>query len=122
MKYINQPFPRFVAVGILNTGLGYILYLVVLLVLPYNLAYTISYIIGIFIAYYLNSLLVFRQPLSARKALQYPLVYVVQYLLGIMLLGKLVQGLSLPAWIGPLIVVMVTLPVTFIISRIIIKR
>jgi len=122
MNAVNQPFSRFVSVGVLNTGLGYVLYLALLLVFPYTLAYSLSYAIGIFIAYYLNSRLVFHQPLSWRKALQYPLVYVVQYTLGIVLLSVLVRFLGLPAWIGPPIVVTVTLPVTFLISRVIIRR
>ena len=54
MKFINKDFYRFVFTGILNTIFSYIVYLICLLIMEYNFAYTISYILGILFSYYLN--------------------------------------------------------------------
>jgi putative flippase GtrA len=60
---------------------------------------------------------VFQQPLRARSALFYPLVYLVQFLLGFILLRVLVEILHMPIWVAPLLVSILTIPVTFLMSR-----
>lgn len=122
MTFINREFSRFVFVGAANTLLGYVIYAAALLIAPYIVAYTISYVAGIFISYYLNSRFVFKADLSLAKAVQYPLVYVVQYLIGVSLLQLFVETLGLSALIAPILVVACTLPLTFVLSRLIIKR
>ncbi|MEO1646494.1 MAG: GtrA family protein, partial [Chloroflexota bacterium] len=74
-KFIKSETLRYIIVGGLNTGITYLIYLLVLLFAQYIIAYTVSYVSGIVISYVLNSLLVFRQPLQWSKAIQYPVVY-----------------------------------------------
>lgn len=121
-RFFDPEFARFLVVGAVNTGGGYLIYLGLLQLLPYGAAYSIAFALGILISYLLNTAFVFRTSFSLRKLLQFPLVYLVQYLLGICLLFTLVELLSVPAYIAPLIVVAATIPVTFILSRKIIKR
>lgn len=122
MTFINREFSRFVIVGGANTLLGYLIYALALLFAPYIVAYTISYVAGIFISYYLNSRFVFKANLSLAKALQYPLVYGAQYLIGVGLLRLFVETLTISELLAPAFVVACTLPVTFVLSRLIIKR
>lgn len=110
-------FIRFIICGIINTLLTYLIYLGGLCMVGYSLAYTFSFICGIFISYYLNSRFVFQKALSWRKALQYPLVYLLQYVLGISSLYLLVEILGLSEIIAPVIVVFITVPATFLLSR-----
>lgn len=124
MKYINDKiteFSRFIICGGINTLLTYIIYVVALRFYRYSISYSISFLAGIFIAYYLNSRFVFEQELSLKKAISYPLVYLVQYLLGILALYVLVELLSVNKLIAPLIIVAISVPVTFLLSKLIIK-
>lgn len=112
---------RFLIAGAINTGAGYLLYLVALQVLGYRTAYTVSYLLGIILSYALNTLFVFHQPWSWRALASFPLVYVLQYAVGFVLLSLLVARVGIKEEIAPLLVVVVTLPITFFASRYIIK-
>jgi putative flippase GtrA len=102
--------------------LGFIIYVCLLWLCPYGLAYTISYAAGIFISYWLNAKFVFQERLSIGHALQYPIVYLVQYLLGLSLLFLLVEVVHLSEIVSPLLVIVVTVPITFLLSRYLIRR
>ncbi|MBW6466845.1 MAG: GtrA family protein [Brevefilum sp.] len=107
--------------GGINTVLTYGLYLLLDLVLSYRIAFTASYVIGIIFAYFFNALVVFKSGLSLKKFLQFPLVYLVQYLLSIGLLEVLVQGLNINPTIAPIFVLIIVTPVTYLLSRWILK-
>jgi hypothetical protein len=94
----RREFILFLLAGGINTALTYGLYLLLLLVMSYPFAYTGSYVAGIFLSYYLNARFVFREPLSLAKALKYP-----------------------NKKIAPLVIVVVTVPATFVMSRYIIR-
>jgi putative flippase GtrA len=108
---------RFVLGGALNTGLTYGLYLLLHQRLPYQVAYALAYVAGIVFAYGFNARFVFRVPLSWRGLFAYPLVYLVQYLASAVLLELLVTGMTMPAVFAPLLVSAVMLPLTFVMSR-----
>jgi putative flippase GtrA len=120
-KFINSEFLRFIITGMINTGTSFVLYLMFKLVMPYSIAYVIAYICGVVVSYFLNSLFVFHQPLHWKKALQFPLVYVGQLILGFLLLIIWVERLHVNSTIAPILVVICTVPVTFVLSRLIIK-
>lgn len=105
-----------------NTGVTYLIYLLFILFLPYAAAYTVTYIAGIFISYFLNSVFVFRARLSIKALLQFPLIYLVQYLLGLGTVFACVEWLKISKLIAPLVAVAVTIPVTFVLSRTLLKK
>jgi putative flippase GtrA len=107
--------------GGINTVFTYGLYLLLDLVFSYRIAFTVSYVIGIIIAYFYNALVVFKSGLSLKKFLQFPLVYLVQYLLSIGMLEVLVQGLNINPTIAPMFVLVIVTPVTYLLSRWILK-
>ena len=61
-------FGRFVAAGLLNTALTYVIYLSGLWFLSYTWAYTLSYAAGIVMSFILNGKWVFRSKLRFRAA------------------------------------------------------
>lgn len=125
MRYIKsnvREYGAFLVCGGLNTLLTYVLYILFLRLMSYKLSYSVAYVLGIVISYYLNSRFVFREPVSLGKLLQYPVVYIVQYLLGIAVLYICVDLLSMNKWLAPAVVIAVSLPVTFLLSKFIIKR
>jgi putative flippase GtrA len=113
----SRQLARFLVVGALNTGLSYLVYLALLRWVSYRWAYSLSYAAGILLSFVLNSLFVFRVPLSWRRLLPYPSVYLVQYLLG---LGVVHVGVELLGWdqrLIPVAVLVVTVPVSFVLTR-----
>jgi putative flippase GtrA len=122
MRFIEREPVRFVLAGGVNTATTYAAYLLLLPLIGYALAFTVSFAAGIFFAYYLSARLVFRRPLEWRRAVQYPLVYVLQYGLGITLTTALVEGAHVNPEFAPPLVIVITLPFTFWLSRRIITR
>lgn len=113
---------RFIGGGALNTGITYSLYLILEIVLFYQVAYAIAYIFGIIFSYLFNALIVFRVPLSWRGCWLYPLVYFAQYAISASFLAVAVENFSIPERYGPLVVVVLMVPVTFLLSKLAIAR
>jgi len=119
---IHGEVVRFLAVGALNTGLTYLLYLGLLVFLDYQPAYAVAYVTGIALAYLLNARVVFRKDLALRDFLRFPLVYVVQYVAGSLLLHFLVEQTGISTRISMAIVIVIATPLTFALSRMILRR
>jgi len=120
-KLVHSEFARFLVAGSVNTGLTYLLYLSINLAVSYTIAYTASYCIGIVLSYWLNSYWVFRQSWSWSKLLQYPVIYIVQYIAGLVILYIIVEIFYLSTQIAPLFVIIITVPLTFALSRFLLK-
>ena len=119
---IHFEIGRFLLVGATNTAISYVIYLLLLEFMAYLYAYSVAYGIGIVISYILNSRFVFRQPLSLAKFLQFPVVYFIQYSIGAIILWLFIGQVGMsPEW-AMAGVVAVTIPVTFLTSRFILKR
>ncbi|MEB3100937.1 GtrA family protein [Ferviditalea candida] len=122
MKFLNKQFIKFIIVGLINTVSTYLLYLIFLKLTSYFWAYSISYILGIIISYFLNTLFVFREKTSLKKFLQFPIVYLVQYLINTFFLYLFVNVLSIRKEISPIIIIVITIPITFLLSKKIIQE
>jgi putative flippase GtrA len=110
---------RFLLAGAVNTVVTFLLYLALLGVVAYPVAYSAAFGTGIVIAYVLNRGFVFRSAGSLRAMLLFPLVYVLQYLLGLAVVVIWVDVLALPEALASLAAVVVTIPVTYALSRLI---
>ncbi len=108
---------RFIVWGGVNAVAGYSIYAVLILFAPYLVSYTVAYLLGIPISYFLNSKFVFVQELRWSRALQYPLVYVVHYLLGTICLYLLVRVFKVNKLLAPVLILLVTIPATYFLSR-----
>ena len=115
-------FTRFLGAGLINTGVGYGVYLILLIWINYQVAYAAAYVVGIAVAYLLNSLFVFRSPIGLRTALTYPLVYVAQYLFGAALLYGMVSWLGIDRRWAALIALALSAPVSFWLNRLALAR
>ncbi|MDG0856677.1 GtrA family protein [Roseateles puraquae] len=118
----SPAFVRFVLAGALNTAATWGLFEVLRHSLPHLLAYSLTYVIGIGIAYVLNTRFVFRTGASLRSALRFPLVYVGQYLYGLAVMWLLVDagGIS-PSYALPVVLV-TSIPLTFLATRSLMRR
>lgn len=75
--------------------------------------------LGILISYGLNAVFVFRAKIAIRSLIRFPLVYLVQYVLGMVLVVTLIEFVGVAAWVAPIFAILVTVPLTFVLSRLI---
>ena len=118
----NTEILRFLLAGGTNTAITYAIYLLCGLFTGYQVAYAVAYLAGIGISYVLNSCYVFELPVSWKAFSQYPLVHLGQYLVGALLLEGLVLWMEVPIGLAPLLVVVLTLPMTFVLSKVLLVR
>lgn len=123
LKYqLQGEAARYLIAGATNTAVTFGAYWLLLRVLNYAASYTIAYVLGIFLSYTMNTFFVFRVAPSKRSAMAYPLVYLVQWLTGMLTLWMWATMLRLPANYGALVAIVVTVPVMFVLTKLILKR
>lgn len=104
---------RFVAVGVLNTVIGYGSYFILLYFCYYLVALVISHFIGVTNSYIWNKYWTFRtQKNRLREFVKFNIVYLAVLAMNVLFLGFLVSGLHFNPRIGQLIV----LPTVTLIS------
>lgn len=119
-NYAEAPKRRgvhFIICGLINTGTTYLIYLLLARILNYQIAYAIAYVIGIIFSYWLNTVIVFQDKLAWKKFFQYPVVYIVQYGLSAGLMAIMVTQLHLSKTVAPLVILIITIPITYFLSR-----
>ncbi|HGL6209649.1 TPA: flippase GtxA [Staphylococcus aureus] len=114
---------KFIIVGGINTLNYYVVYLLLLKLL--HIEYMISHITGFLVAfvisYYLNCYFVYRVKPTWRKFISFPITQIVNVSLQTVLLYVFVSWLNLPAEIAPFAGLIITMPITFILSKWILK-
>lgn len=108
---------RFLLSGVANTGLSWLIYLVLKNWMHYQFAFAIAYGFGIFISYCLNALWVFKVGFSWRGAFSYPWIYLLQYALSAPLLSILVEGLHQSRVWAPLEVSVLMVPLNYFLGK-----
>ena len=108
---------RFVGAGTVNTILTFLLYEGLILVVSYPVAYTLSYLVGLALTATIGAKVVFQVPLTLKAASSFAAVYGASYLVGLGLLHLLVSCASIAAWLAPVFVLIVTVPLAFCGSR-----
>jgi len=117
MKKIAGEFSGFLVVGAINTAVTYALFLVLARYTHYWTAYTIAFLVGIALSYILNALVVFTARHSMGAMFKFSFVYVFQYLFGSLSLVAMVDGLGFPQPVAMLIVIAISVPMTFVLVR-----
>ena len=114
---------KFIIVGGINTLNYYVVYLLLLKLL--HIEYMISHITGFIVAfvnsYYLNCYFVYRVKPTWRKFISFPITQIVNVSLQTVLLYVFVSWLNLPAEIAPFAGLIITIPITFVLSKWILK-
>jgi putative flippase GtrA len=118
---MRQEALRFIIAGAANTVATYGVYLALLPLFNYAVAYSIAFVAGIVLSYLLNTRFVFRVTGSMRRFAVYPLVYVAQYLAGLGVLQAAVALFNVPENLALLASIAVTVPLTFLLSRLVLK-
>lgn len=113
---------KFVIGGGINTAFTFFLYFGLQVILPYQVAYALAFVTGIVFSYWFNARIVFNIPIRWKGFFAFPLVYLVQYLLSAMLLSVFVERLGIPQSVAPLVVIILTIPITFALTRWFLRR
>jgi putative flippase GtrA len=116
---INGRVVRFAAIGVVNTGTYYGLYLTFKLVLPYLVAHILAFLLSMTGSFFLNCHFTFRTNPTWRKFLLFPLSNVTNFVVTSAGLYLLVQFAGLDQRIAPLAAASIAIPVTFVVARIV---
>lgn len=116
-------FVKFGLVGLSNTALTYVVYVICIAVgIHYQVSYFIGYMAGIINAFYWNNKYVFKQQEGEKRSIikafsKCVMSYAGGYLCSSALLFLWVSILHLPEYISPIISLLVTIPVNFILNK-----
>jgi putative flippase GtrA len=132
---MRTEFLRFLLTGCANTAASWLVYLFFNWFMPYTAAYTIAYGFGMFFTYYMNTRWVFRVPMKWSTFLQFPVIFLIRYCMDICVLYLLVNSLPIPTSFsplinklihpetyGPLLTILITMPIGFLMSRFVLKH
>ena len=117
----HRELVTFVIIGGINTLVTGAVFIAISEVIEYELAYALTYVLGIALSYWMNSRWVFRVPMTWKKLVQFPLVYLAQWACGAVLLYVFVEGAGIHKNYAAFLIPVVTVPITFVISRVILK-
>ncbi|HFQ1566692.1 TPA: flippase GtxA [Staphylococcus aureus] len=114
---------KFIIVGGINTLNYYVVYLLLLKLLhiEYMISHITGFIVAFVISYYLNCYFVYRVKPTWRKFISFPITQIVNVSLQTVLLYVFVSWQNLPAEIAPFAGLIITIPITFILSKWILK-
>jgi putative flippase GtrA len=110
-------FARFIAVGAANTAASYGVYLLLLLVVDYRIAYTAAYLAGLALGYFAHATFVFRARLGGRSAIAYVATYAAMYVISLGVLAVAVDYMRIPKPAAMLVALCLTIPTTFLLLR-----
>ena len=110
-------FARFLLVGGANTAASYAIYLLLLLVVDYRIAYTVAFAAGLIGGYLMHARFVFDAAPGVRSVAAYLATYAVMYLVSLLVLYLAVTRIGIPKPLGMLASLAVTVPVSFLLLR-----
>ncbi|WP_275464447.1 GtrA family protein [Streptomyces noursei] len=108
---------RFTVVGGVNTATFYACYLPLHRLLPYFAAYTAGFVLSLVGSFFLNTYFTYRTRPTWKKFLLFPLTQVTNYAVQSAGLVALVSWWGMNSVAAPLAAALLALPVTFVVSR-----
>lgn len=114
---------KFIIVGGINTLNYYIVYLILLKLIDLNylVSHVSGFMVSFIISYYLNCHFVYKVKPTWRKFIQFPLTQVVNMGMQTLLLCIFVQWFHISSVIAPFAGLIITIPITFVLSKYILK-
>lgn len=120
---MGREFNAFFIVGVVNTGVYYSLYLggLHLMQLQYVIAHFTAVIISMAVSFLLNSYFTFHVKPTWKKFFLFPVTQLVNIGVTFLVLFVLVEWLHLNSSIAPLAALVVTVPITFVVTGRVLK-
>ncbi|MDW0110573.1 GtrA family protein [Sporosarcina aquimarina] len=122
-KFEVREFITFAIVGVINTATYYSFYLLGLktLGLAYMIAHFSAVVLSMIISFFLNSYITYKVKPTWKKFLMYPITQLVNIVVTAILLYILVDGLHVNSTIAPIGALIITVPVTFVVTGKVLK-
>ena len=114
---IGREVLRYGAAGGVNTVATYALYLGLLRLVDYRLAYALAFVAGIGLSFLLLRHLVFARPGKRHSLAWLAASQLLQLGLGLAVVQAWVGWLHAPAWLAPLAAIAVCVPLMFFLQR-----
>lgn len=121
---INKQLTSYLGIGTFNTCLCLSLYYILIHKLDFNyiIASIIMYIFGVFVGYYLNSMVTFKAKIRFHRLIKYSFVYVISLLLNIGFLFVFVDFIHLNKMLGQIITTAILTIINYILLKSIVFR
>lgn len=119
-KYKLEEFIKFVIVGLIATGINYIVYLIFHKLVNINIAYTLGYIISFCFNLIASHLFTFKKKVNSKSSFRFLLAHLTNYLIQIALLN-LFTLINVPDNLAPIPVYIIAIPINFLTVRFAIK-
>ena len=116
-RFGNLYLNRFIILGLINTMLTYILYLIFLFLLPYIWAFSITYLFWLANSYFFSSYWVFKKKIAIKSAMIFTIYSLSNYLINIMALWFFINLIGFSETIAPLITISLLTPVFYFMSK-----
>ncbi len=120
-KYKLEEFIKFVIVGILATGISYLVYVIFIQFLDKNIAYTIGYVISFCFNLLASHLFTFKTKVNVNNSVRFGIAHLTNYTIQIGLLN-LLTWLGIEKEYAPIPVYVIAVPVNFFIVRFALKN
>lgn len=121
-RRISGQIITFAVVGVINTMTYYGLYLLFLLRLPYLAAHILSFSLSMTGSFFLNARFTYRTRPTLRKFLLFPLTNATNFVITTVGVYVIVDVLRAGNRFAPLLASAAAIPVTFVVSRMIMLR
>lgn len=108
---------RFALVGVVNTGIYYGCYLVLVSQIPYLLAHVCSFVVAMICSYFMNCYITFKTPPRWRTFLLFPLSNLTNFVLTTVGMGIAVGHFHANRRLAPLEVAIVAIPITYLAAH-----
>lgn len=124
MHYMNHEFIRFMIVGAINTVNYYVIYLLCLHLVHFHyfLSHAFGFVISLIGSFFLNAYFTYNIKPTFGKFIRFPFTQVVNTLSSTILLFVFIEWLQVNSSYAPLIAVIFTIPITFIMTGRILKK
>lgn len=109
----------FAAIGVVNTGVYYALFRLLLLGLPYLPSHVLAFAGAIVVSFLLNCAFTFRVRPTWRRFVRFPLVNLGTFVVMTTGVTALVEVVHLPADVAALVAALAAVPLTFVLARLV---
>ncbi|MBA2653439.1 MAG: GtrA family protein [Gammaproteobacteria bacterium] len=116
-KFVKAEFFIFLMLSGINSLTTYTVYLLLINILNYKVAYSITYLLGIALSYFTNSTITFKTQLSFKGLVKFYIIYLLQYLVSIALLNVMVEHFNVHKSLAPIFVMGIVVPISFFVVK-----
>ncbi len=124
IKVLNKDIFRFILTGGLNTFDYYLVYLILFqnIDLNYLTAHIIAFLTSAFISFFVTTKYTFKETITLKKFIMFPLTFLPNLIISILFTVLLVDFNILSETYASLMAMFLAIPVTFLVSKKIIKQ